>query len=169
MTATKQRAREIAQAIEPYVNTLLMATAVAQLERKRVDAIQRGVLSEQNYYGRDHEENQMRITDPKITYLLDDHSASAYFAKLNAIHLAEGFEEATEGKCPALCAEHLKTQAEWALILAAEPFFPGVTNDKLLCGTTDLGGLETRQKYINLLIGLVVNRPEYKSPLKSIA
>lgn len=39
-----------------------------------------------------------------------------------------------------------------------------LTNDKLLCGTNTEGGLETRQKYIDLLIGLVTNFPGYKAP-----
>jgi len=37
-----------------------------------------------------------------------------------------------------------------------------------LCAETlELGGLECRQKYIDLLIGLVVNAPGYRSPLKA--
>jgi hypothetical protein len=51
------------------------------------------------------------------------------------------------------------------LIAAAEEFFPGVTNNKLLCGTNTKNGLETRQEYLDLLIKAVVNFPGYKHPL----
>lgn len=157
MTATKNKAKAMAKALTGHVNTLLIAKAMAQVERERVDVIQRRVLNEQNYCG-----DGERITDPKLTYLLDDNDANRYFATMNAIHLEAGFEDAAKGYCPALVAETLETQAEWALISAAEEFFPGVTNDKLLCGTATLGGLETREKYLDLLIGLVVNAPGYK-------
>jgi len=151
------KAKKIIETVKPYVETLLLAKAAAELERERVDKIQRAELASQNYYGRLHDGRQIRITDPRQSYLMDDASAATYFAKLNAIHLANGFEGAKEDKCPALCAEHLQTQAEWALIAAAEQFFPGTTNDRLLCGTEKLDGLKTRQKYIDLLIGLVIS------------
>lgn len=93
---------------------------------------------------------------------MDDHSAATYHGRLNAIHLANGFAKAAEGFCPALVAEHTQREAEWALIAAAEEFMPGVTNDRLLCGTKTEGGLETRRKYLDLMIGLVVNSPGYK-------
>lgn len=166
MTTEKLNPREVSRKLRPFVDTLLLATAYAQLERERVDAIQRKVLEEQNYYGR-VDGRQARIREPKQSWLMDDDSSERYFAKLNAIHLANGFARAADGYCPALCAESLQTEAEWALILAAEEFFPDCTNDRLLCGTKEQGGLETRQKYLDLMIGLVVNSPGYTSPLKT--
>ena len=52
--------------------------------------------------------------------------------------------------------------AWWAIISKAEQFF-GVTNDQLLCGTKNRGGLETRRRYLDLLCGLVVNRPSQEA------
>lgn len=156
MKPTTQQARRVAKALQSNVNTLLLATAYAQLERERVDKIQRRVLADMG----------LNCTPDKV-YQLADSSAKPYYDRLNEIHLAAGFERAAEGCCPALCAETLQLEAEWALIEAAQEFFPDVTNDKLLCGTKELHGLECRQKYIDLLIGLVVNAPGYRSPLKA--
>ena len=165
---TKPNATEIAASLEPHVNTLLLATAAAQLERERVDKIQRRVLAEGNYYGRRPSctgpSEQFRVTEPADAWHMDKQSAEAYHARLNAIHLAEGFAQAAEGHCPALTAERMQTEAEWALIAAAKEWFPGVTNNRLLCGTKTMGGLECRQKYLDLLVGLVVNSPGYTKP-----
>lgn len=148
----------MAATLKPHVDTLLAATAIAELERDRVDAIQRKVLANMGY----------SHVEPKYAWQLADDTAAEYHKRLNEWHLADGFEDAAKGYCPALCAEHTKTQAEWALISAAEEFFPDATNDRLLCGTAKMGGLETRQKYLDLLIGLVVNQPDYTNPLERI-
>jgi hypothetical protein len=158
MTATKTKARAVAAALREHVAELLVRKAFAQVERERVDAIQKRELRQQYYYGR-IDERQVRITNPRESYLMDDDSAKRYFEKLNAIHLADGFADAARGYCPALVAETKETEAEWALIKAAEEFFPGVTNDKLLCGIKGLPGLETRHKYLDLLCGLCINAP----------
>ncbi len=164
--AHKAKAKAMSQALVGHVNNLLLATTRAQIERERVDKIQRKVLEEGIYTGRERPDmKQFRVTDPERSYLMDDQSAKLYFARLNAIHLAEGFEKAAEGHCPALTAETLQTEAEWALLEAAEEFFPGVTNDKLLCGVKGKNGLDTRREDLDLLIGLVGHAPGYKNPL----
>lgn len=158
-------APRMVEALKPYVNTLLMAKAYAQLERERVDKIQRKVLAEEVYlmderwleHGRDDE----RITEPDKSHLMCDVDASRYFEKLNAIHLANGFEDAAKGYCPALVAETLERDATHALILSAQEFMPEVTPNGLLCL-----GLEKYHKFVDLLIGLVVNSPGYTSPLR---
>lgn len=164
MTSTKKQpavnAHDLVKAIKGKVQALLVRMAHAQLERERVDKIQSSELHAQMYYGRLPDGRQIRITNPKESYLMDEDSSQRYFAKLNAIHLANGFADAAKGNCPALTAEYAQTKAEWTLIDAAEEFFPGMTNNRLLCGTKDQGGLETRQKYLDLLIGLVVNYKE---------
>lgn len=147
-------ARAVSTACRPFVDTLLLATAYAQCERERVDKIYRKILAD------------MGVTcDPKHVYQLADSTARDFYDRCNAWNLADGFAEAAQGYCPALCAESLQTEAENALIKAAAQFFPDCTNDRLLCGTKTQGGLETRRKYLDLLIGLVVNSPGYMNPL----
>lgn len=162
----KAKAKAMSVALVRHVNTLLLAMTLAKIERERVDKIQRKVLEEGIYTGRERPDmKQFRVTDPKRSYLMDDHSLKLYFARLNAIHLAEGFAKAAEGHCPALTAETLQTEAEWALMEAAEEFFPQVTNNRLLCGVKGKDGLTLRREYLDLLIGLVVNAPGYVPPL----
>jgi hypothetical protein len=169
----KRQADEMSRELRPHVDTLLLATALAQLERERVDKIQRRVLAEEVYlmderHWKRGREDQ-RITDPGKSWLMCDVDSAQYHAELNAIHLANGFEDAAQGFCPALVAEHDQVKAEWALIEAALKWFPQCDNGTLLCGTNTEGGLETRRKYLDLLIGLVVNHPGYTSPLRRIA
>lgn len=165
----KTKAQLAAEKLESPVNVLLCSMAMAQLEREKCDAIQRRVLSEGRYVGRHCDGREFIVEDPKLAWLMSDHDHKHYWGRVDAEYKRAGYKIENYGECPALIAEHLQTQAEWALIEAAEEFFPGVTNDKLLCGTKDKGGLETRQEYIDLMIKLVVNAPGYAPPLKRAA
>lgn len=151
----------LVKAVRKHVDELLVATAVAQVERERVDAIQRKVLAENQY-----SDGSVRITEPRDSWHMDDESSKAYYAELNAIHLAAGFERAADGYCPALCAEQRQIECEWALIGAAHKY-TGITNNQLLCGTDEKCGLEFRKEYLDLLIGLVVNSPGYAKTVKT--
>jgi hypothetical protein len=172
-TAQKRQLEEMTTELRPHVDTLLMAMALSQLERERVDKIQRAVLAEEVYLMAEEHlhrgREDRRITDPKNAWLMCDDDAARYYPKLNAIHLANGYADAAKGFCPALVAEHDTIRAEWALIEAAQKWYPEIDNDRLLCGTGKGDGLETRRKYIDLLIGMVVNKPGYTSPLKRSA
>lgn len=75
---------------------------------------------------------------------------------MQAIHLANGFERAKDGYCPALCAESLLVDAENNLIDAAQEF----TGIEL----RHLWKCEHRAKYLDMLTGLVVNHPGYVPP-----
>lgn len=156
MTAAKKKADAMARALRPYVDLLLVAMAFAQLEREKIDKIQRRLLATGAYGG---------DGDPKKVWTLPDEATDRFYADCHKEYLAAGYK-VEPGYCPALIAEHKQVEAEWALIKAAEEFFEGVTNNQLLCGTKTMNGLETRQKYIDLLIGLVVNHPDYKPPHK---
>ena len=161
MTTKTPTPKAVVKAVKPAVNALLLATVLADMERERVDAIQRKLLSEEIYYGTNGPGEKVRVTDPKVSYWMDKVSSEKYFARLNGIHLAEGFEKAAEGHCPALTAESLKSDAERALIAAAEPFI-GISSEALWSAK---GGLEKRREYLDLLIKLVVNSPGYRSPM----
>lgn len=154
--------KDVVKAVKPAVNALLLATVIADMERERVETIQRKLLSEQVYHGTDNHGTKVRVTDPKLSYWMDDVSSAKYFALLNGIHLAEGFEKAADGHCPALTTESLKSDAERALIDVAEPFI-GISNESIW---NTKGSLEKRREYLDLLIKLVVNSPGYRSPLK---
>lgn len=157
--AQEPTAQQVLGAAQKPVNTLLLAMTLARAERERVDKIERRVLAEGQYYGWRHEGEQYRVMEPKDFYHMDNQSAEAYQARLQSIHQAQD-PTLPEGHCPALVAERWQTEAEWALIEAAEPLFD-ITNNQLLCAA---GGLERRQKYLDLLIGMVVNSPGFQPP-----
>jgi hypothetical protein len=168
-TTTKpsaRTAREMSLALVPQVNAYLLARTVAEARRDEVDATKRRLLAEGHYFTSAKWAPRMpvkRILSPDGDWLMDDEQAKGYYAALDAAHKAAGYD-LEPGHCPALVAEHVQTQAEWALIEAAQKWFPEVTNDRLLCGTKTTGGVETRQQYIDLLVKLVVNAPGYVAP-----
>lgn len=149
-TAEKTKADTMARALRHYVDLLLVCMTLAQVEREKCDKIQRRLLGSGRYGG---------DGNPKTTYLLPDEASNRYHADLDAAYREAGYADLKPGYCPALIAEHDQTKAEWALIEASAEFMTGVTNNGLLCL-----GLEKRQQYLDLLIGLVVNHPNYKPP-----
>ncbi len=157
MEATTRNTNTIADAIKPHVDTYLLCRVYAETVAEEFDGIHRRILGNM---GHAH-------TDPKHTYRMTEPELQRYYAACDQAAKDAGYI-IPKGHCPALIADHERTKAEWALIEAAEEFMPGVTNNKLLCGTGKADGLETRQKYIELLVGLVVTRPGYRSPMKQL-
>lgn len=164
--AHKAKAAKIAKALLEPVNTLLMTMALAELEREKCNAIQAKVLSEGRYVGRYPNGKEFIVTEPKRAFMMSTHDHGQWWARVDAEYRRAGMTIEEYGQCPALVAEHLQVQAEWIVIKEAEEFFPGVTNDKLLCGDGKKAGLELRREYLDLLIKLVVNAPGYRQPMK---
>ena len=163
-TATQDRAQAIARELTRPVNAVLLATALAQTERERMDAIDRELLAATVYHVADEwTERGMdglpeRITDHKDAFLMSEADAEDYYAQRQERIDALG-HNLPRGHCPALCAEEVQRDAEHVLIDAAEPFFPGVTLHKLLCA-----GLDKHREYLDLLMKLVINSPGYVAP-----
>ncbi len=148
--------------IRSCVNAYLMARAYAETMREKVDAIHREILTECPIYADKHEGRQ--IFKSGDLYLCTNDALCQDFyeeadKRLRAAKLKP--DNMPVDHCPALVAEHLQVKTEWLLIGAAgEPF--GITNDKLLCTPN---GLENRQKFIDLVVSLIVNQPDFKNPL----
>lgn len=156
-------AREMAAGLVNEVNAVLLAQAVADVERERVDKIQRRLLSEAVYMGARPsfavpDGAPFRVTEPKYSWLMEDEDAARYYAALDAAYAAAGYE-LEPGYCPALMAENAQCQAENAMIVAAGKWFPEFVDE----GTPRVYG-EKRDKLVELLIGLVVNAPGYVAP-----
>lgn len=169
-TETKLDAKEVAKALAPVVNLLLAAKAIAIVEREAVDPVRLRVINEDVYYGRKMLRGgeygpEYRVTDPKDFEMIEADS-ERYHDRLHEAYVDMGYADLPVGHCPALVAEHNVIKAEWVLIEAAEKFFPGVTNDRLLSGLNGKSGLDTRRDYLDLMIKMVVNAPGYKRPLK---
>ena len=164
MTTNRVEPSVVASTLMPHVNNYLMTRALAEIERENIDKIQRRVLKEGQYVGRRRQHDgswgkDFRIVDPKDTRFMIKGDSEAYYARLHDIYTSMGYKLKSVGYCPACIAETLQTEAEWALLAAAEEFFPEASNDNLLCA-----GLEVREQYIDLLCRLVVNSPNYVAP-----
>ena len=156
-------AREMARSLVNEVNTVLLAQAVADVEREKCDAIQRRLLAESEYFGRHKTRSnptgdRFRVLEPKDDWLMEDEDAARFYAALDAAYAAAGYK-LEPGYCPALMAENAQCQAENAMIVAAGKWFPEFVDE----GTPRVWG-EKRDKLVELLIGLVVNFPGYKAP-----
>ena len=172
MEATKENAAKVAEALKTFVDVVLVATAYARTQREKCDFIQRRVLSEgvYSYANKYRAERFGRITDPRFAWMMPDFDFANYWSRVDAEYRRAGMKIERPGECPALVGETLQIDAENALIGAAATFLPNMTNDRLLCGREGEDGLSLRRRWLDLLIGLVVNVPGgYVSPLKRTA
>jgi len=159
MNIPKNLPQELKSAVDAY----LMARALAETERAKVDAIQRRILETADYW---------TVKDPKESWLMDENEFHDYLSDVRRELEKAGYEIETQGEhywnyfCPALSAESLQRDAENLVIEATARMIghakPEEMNHLLLCHAP---GLETRQKFIDLAVGLVVNFPGFKSPL----
>lgn len=152
-TATQARANQAAKALNRPVNALLLAKAYAQCEREKMDKVDLRLLADRVYM--DQYAEGKRITEPKDTWHMNETDA-AHYQKLRQTEIDRMGYKLPRDHCPALVAEYLETQAEWAVVDAAAEFFPGVDRDGLLCL-----GLEKYHQFIDLVCKLVVNAPGY--------
>ena len=165
---------KISNAVKSAVRAYLLARANAELERERVDRIEQKILESANYHtspewverGRPE-----RNTDPKKTYLLGENELHDYlFAERHELEKA-GYEikdNPGEPKwsynCPACVAESLQVKAEHILIEAGAEML-GYEDPKGFIGKLLCAGLEKYRRFIDLIVKMVVNMPDFKHPL----
>uniref|UniRef100_A0A6H2A4X6 Uncharacterized protein n=1 Tax=viral metagenome TaxID=1070528 RepID=A0A6H2A4X6_9ZZZZ len=167
---TKLSIKDVTPAVKSSVAAYLMARAYAETMRAAVDKIHRAILEESpltNGHESKHGKPAEMITDPKLTWLCDDEEIMKDYyqesdKRLRAAHLKP--DSMPDDHCPALVAEHIQVKTQWLLIECAAEMLgennPRDFNNQLLCA-----GLDTHQKFIDLVVGLVVNLPDFKSPL----
>jgi hypothetical protein len=155
---TIETAKRAAKGLVGPVNSVLLATAHAQLTREKVDPITRSVLADLGV----KDEDGNPIVEPAKYWLMADGFAAAYYAEREKRLIAAGFEIDEPGKCPALVAEEIQRIAERELVRAAEEYFPEITLDKILVCS---GGVDKLGDYVKLLCRLVTSERGYKNPL----
>ena len=142
------------------VNSYLMARAYAEATRERVDAIGREILKEMPLYA-DSEDGGARIVEPsKVFSCPDDEATGRYFLEASKRERAAGIKPANMADefCPALVAETRLSKIENMLIDAS--------GKALGVGSNSPGMyLERRKRYIDLVVGMVVNMPGFRNPL----
>ncbi len=164
---------KITQAVKSSVNAYLMARVYAEVQRERVDGIERGLLESAGYYTSDqhqrYEKEVVRITDPDKTWLLSEEDSQDYLLDVRFALEKAGYKiKSTPGEpehsycCPALTAETLQTKTEHILIDSAAEMIGqnGEFRNKLL-----RHGLDKYNEFINLVVKMVVNAPGFKNPL----
>jgi len=156
---------DVTQAVKTAVSAVLVATAAAQAKREQVDEIKREILTTATYYADpkliDRGRAPERIMDPKRDWMLRDDEHADYLATLNQWERQRGVkpDDMPDGHCPALVLETLQTRAEQCLIQCGLDMI-GQSRDlqHVMFG-------DDRKRFISLLIGLVVNLPDFKHPL----
>lgn len=164
-------AKDVTPAVKSAVNAYLMARARAEVLRSKVDKIHRQILTEIEFYNDlevEHGKAKERITEPKYTYLCEDKAAlERYFLESDKRERLAGLkpDDMPVDHCPACTAEWEQTQIEWLMLdCASEMLHMDIDgqelNHRLLCK-----GLETRQQFIDLIVKLVINLPDFRNPL----
>ena len=153
------RAAEIVHKLNPCVNALLLAKTHASMQREAMRKIDLELIDWlAPVYGNIHSGKVGKpITDPKHLWMMGDEEAANYYAERDKAIRKAGYD-VKPGYCPALIAEEVERIAARTLIEASEEFF-GTSADDLICS-----GIANYNKFVDLLIGLVVNHPNYRKP-----
>ena len=163
--------QDVTQDVKSSVSAYLLARAYAETMRAAVDKIEREILTEcplTNGLEIEHGQPKEDITEPKYVYLCtDEDMLKDYYSETNKRLRAANLKPDTmqDDYCPALVAEELQRETE-RLVIGAGTEMMGLEFDgKEMCHRLLCKGLDTYQKFIDLLVGLVVSLPDFKSPL----
>jgi len=159
--------QDITPEVKTSVRAYLLARANAEVMREAITKIETEILQESPLTDARFEHGK-KITNPKDAWLADDSEWADYFMEVNTRTRKAGLkpDDMPDDHCPALVAEHIQMQAEQLILENAADMmgleFDGKElNHKLLCL-----GLEKRQQFLDLVIKLVVNLPNFKNPLE---
>lgn len=166
--------KDVTPAVKSAVNAYLMARAYAETMRAQVEPYYKKALEiiqvyEDHTFGDRHKPTMKRIYDHNEMYLSqDEETCKEVYADVNFHLRKDGIkpDSMPDDHCPALVAEHLQLKTEWLLIESAAEMLgvdnPKEFNDQILCARN---GLEKRKKFIDLVVRLMVNLPDFKNPL----
>lgn len=154
--------------VKELVSAALLVRAHAELVREKVDEIHREILIECPIYANQFGRTDQILTSSDLYLTNDDGARQDFYDEADKRTRAAGLkpDDMPRDFCPALVAEQLRRDAERRIILAVagsltkeqtpEEFFNG-----LLCL-----GIDKFRRFIDLVIGLVVNLPDFKNPLE---
>ena len=176
----KMSIKDVTPAVKSAVTAYLVARAYSETMREKVneayrEALEIFALYTDATFGKESRRKRSqieRIYSPDKMYLSgDEETVKAVYEDVNFHLRKKGLkpDAMPDDHCPALVAEHLQSKTE-LLVLDASANMLGMGIDgtelnlKLLCGANGKG-LEQRQRFIDLVAGLVVNLPDFKSPI----
>ena len=169
MTETQKKLspQDIPDDLKRNVGTLLVAMTHAQLMREKMDKLDDELLSTASYMSdlrwspRLHPENKEEsfpIKSRRDTVYMKDDDAKDFFTRRDKRIHEMGYD-IPKDHCPALTAELLVREAQRLVIDSAYPW-THITRDSLRYGK-----FGTYDKYIDLLIRMVINLPDFQNPL----
>lgn len=146
--------------VRSYVIAYLMARAYAETVEAQVEPVHRAILEECPVYADRADGRQILKADDLYLCSNEAHCRDFYDEADHRLRKL-GLKPATMPKehCPVLVAKHELTKIEWKLIDASGQGF-GVNSSNILNH-----GLEDRQKWIDLVVGLHVNQPDFVNPI----
>ena len=162
----KTNIKEVVKALNPAVNAYLLARTHAEVWRERMEEWDRAELARFEYWTdpKISREPRCRVMDPHDVYEMCEDDATEFYQTRQEYVTSLKVKGLSFGSCPALVAECVQRDTAHSLIEIAAKTIPacaGVTLNGLLCCKN---GLETYQKFIDLVVGLVVNAPGYRAP-----
>lgn len=149
------------------VNSYLLQKAYTDITRAEVDKMYNQLLQDIPTYCTSKwrkmgVEGIDRITDHNKLYLAGDAECEVIYTEADKRLKEAGIKpvDMERDYCPALVAEDELRKI--ARMIADESCAPlGISADKLLCSKD---GLENYKKWIELVVGAIVNSPKYKKP-----
>ncbi len=162
----KMTKEDVTPGVKSAVNAYLLARTYAETKRKQVNKIEREILKECPLPGRE----EKNITKPSEAWQCTDENLIAeYYAETNHRLKKVGIKPADmpDDHCPALVAENIQLKTERRIFdNAAEMLKLDVDGQELNNGLLTLGK-GNRKKFLDLVVGLVVALPGFKSPLRN--
>lgn len=153
----------ITPAMRQCVNTVLLAQVHYQVQKERMDALDAELLSvgdwpiDPKWSERCRSfSHQTHVRTGNDLHLLREDLWDPYYAERQRRVDAMGYT-LPRGQCPACVAETLLSQAEHCLIEAFEPL-TGIQCEHLL------SRFEHYKPYVDLLLKLVINLPDFVPP-----
>ena len=158
----KSKHPKLTDAVVSSVNAYMMAQAMAETMRERVDEVHRDILKECPIYAdKEHADGKPIYDSGKLYLTTDDVACQDFYAEADVRLKEAKIKPAAmdKEKCPALVAENLQTDVETLLLRAVFTMLDGEPK-AFICLTR-----EKRKMIIEMTISQVVSQPGFKNPL----
>jgi len=169
---TKLSQKDVTPALKSSVNAYLIARAFAETMREKVNEVYKESLSIhplfEDFMSERRNGANKRILDVDKMYLsTDEATCKEVYADVNYVLKEKGIkpDDMPDDHCPALVAEELQRKTEKLIIDSAGEMLGFDFDGKELSHRLLCLGLEKYRQFIDLCVGLVVNLPDFKSPL----
>lgn len=163
MTQDAKRAEEIATALMPAVNRYLLAVVEFDVTAPRIDHMDRELLASGNYTFDAKWSGRLKlggnVVEPTDLHLMDRSQWEDFFARRRARVAEMGWKVEDPEHCPKALAEAEKRRQAIALVREAAAYFPPLDPQALIRQRDKF------DRFVHLLVGMVVRLPGYEKPV----